>query len=582
MPDGSFPTVEDLANPATREILLKQHGLTVSLKPADTALKLLVGPESCRIALVATRKNQFSEIDIEANGAVIDNVWHPVRPADKDQTIVWLNTNGFKLGPCAFADVMALRSKESQAPCQVFYVQDGKESTREVSLDGLITNATPYPYQVKGINYLTFMKRSGVGCVLADEMGLGKTLQIIGFLLLQKGSAGKSIVIAPATLVENWRRELSKFAPSLKVIFRTAGRRDFELNAFDDCECVVTSYDTAVTDIGFLSRFDWENVILDEAQYIKNPNANRTKSVKRLRRKFSVAVSGTPFENHLTDTWSLTDFVFEGYLGRLREFEARFAETLEDAETLSWVLEPLILRRLVKDVAKDLPERIDIPVFFDPPQMLVQAQDEILARVKATGNMLPEIQNLRTLAAHANEQAKLSASPKFEYLKNAIWEILSRNEKALIFTSFNNVSQELSEWLQTGWATSYVNAINGSTKMKLRQTIIDEFTNAKNGVLVLNPQAAGVGLNITAASHVFHFNPEWNPSLTEQASKRAHRNGQKLPVTVHYMFYSRTIEELVASSQEFKLAIGKALVPGVLLPLSEKAAIKRLTEWGKS
>jgi SNF2 family DNA or RNA helicase len=200
---------------------------------------------------------------------------------------------------------------------------------------------------------------------------------------------------------------------------------------------------------------------------------------------------------------------------------------------------------------------------------------------KPGGSLLAQIQNLRTLSSHANkDDGSFENSPKFTYLKDLLWEVLSSGEKALVFTSFNLTAERLAKWLAAGWPDIYINSINGSTPVDDRQKIVDEFSEFGRGVLILNPQAAGVGLNITAANHVVHFNPEWNPALTEQASKRAHRNGQTRPVTVHYLFYTQTVEELVASSQDMKRAIGKALVPGVLLPLSESDVIKRLISWG--
>lgn len=570
-------TQEQILEPKMQGKIREELGLKISRFPLALSIAVHLEGNRAGLSIRGSHKGLETEVNSEGCGEILGDAWHPIRSPELVEIQGWLKDQGINAKNFTFSDGLKLRTKKSECPVPLTF--NLNFSDKPLSLESKIQNVVPYKYQFQGIAYLKYMSKSGVGCVLADEMGLGKTLQVIGYLTEKHpGAAAPSLVIAPATLLENWRREFEKFAPQLQVVIRRSGSRSYEIDQFDGLDVVVTSYDTMAADIGLLSRFEWGTLVLDEAQYIKNPNAKRTIFAKRLSRDFSIAVTGTPFENHLTDTWSLIDFAYPGYLTSLKEFTLKYSETVEDAEGLSWVVEPLVLRRLVADVAKDLPERIDIPVFLEPESELITRQNEIFDEVrKPGGNLLAQIQNLRTLAAHATlDELSFRKSAKFEYLKDILLEIFTRSEKVLIFCSFNLTAERIREWLEDFWPGHFTRIINGTTPVEERQTIIDQFSRAENGVLVLNPQAAGVGLNITAANHVIHFNPEWNPALTEQASKRAHRNGQIRPVAVHYLFYTRTIEEIVASSQDLKRAIGKALVPGVLLPLSEKEAIKRL------
>ena len=578
---GDLLSQAEILVPENIAFIRETFGIKISRLPLNLAVSVSLKDSRAELVILGEIGQKSFAISQNQQGLVVDDSWHPIRPGDMVEMDKWLGSLGLKTGACSFADSMKLRSHVGDTPFPVsFRVLD---ETHPENIFFNLHNVTPYPYQIEGIQYLQNMSKTGVGCVLADEMGLGKTLQVIAYLAGAKDEDNKpALVVAPATLLENWRRELAKFAPQLRVMVRKSGSRSFELNQFDEFDVVVTSYDTMTADIGLLSRVSWSTIVLDEAQYVKNPTARRTSYAKRIPRKYAIAITGTPFENHLSDTWSLVDFVFPGYLGSLRDFNALYSESVSDAEQLSWVIEPLILRRLVADVAADLPERIDIPVFLEPTSEMLTAQSILLGEArKPGGSLLAQIQNLRTLSSHANKNdGSFETSPKFTYLRDLLWEVISSGEKALVFTSFNLTAERLATWLLAGWPDVYINSINGSTPVDDRQKIVDTFTEVGRGVLILNPQAAGVGLNITAANHVVHFNPEWNPALTEQASKRAHRNGQTRPVTVHYLFYTQTIEELVASSQDLKRAIGKALVPGVLLPLSEGEVIERLLNWG--
>jgi len=225
-----------------------------------------------------------------------------------------------------------------------------------------LINARLYPYQIQGYRWLSAMANEGLGGILGDEMGLGKTLQVITLLVAEKPRfPSPSLVVCPATLLENWRRELARFAPHLAVLVHRGAERTGSVTPFAAADVVVTSYDMVVRDQVLLTAVRWDCVVLDEAQAIKNPDAQRTVAAKSIPRRVSIAVTGTPVENRLEDLWSISDFVLPGMLGTRKEFLARFDDTATDAQRLGPLVSPILLRRLVSEVARDLPPRIDIP-----------------------------------------------------------------------------------------------------------------------------------------------------------------------------------------------------------------------------
>lgn len=433
--------------------------------------------------------------------------------------------------------------------------------------------ATPYPYQHTGIRWLGFLARNGVGCILADEMGLGKTLQIIA-TLLSESDAGRrpNLVICPATLLENWRRELARFAPALDVRVHAGSRRTGRASELGATRIVVASYDTVAGDISLFRTIGWNLVVLDEAQAIRNPEARRTVRCKELPRRAGIAVTGTPVENRLLDLWSITDFAVPGYLGTRRDFERAHADTEEGARELEPLVSALMLRRRLRDVAQDLPARIDVPVPLVLDEVSANAYEEIREEVLRTHPRAAELTaliRLRLFCTHpwaadkfTDVRDPIACSPKLERCLQIIEEIAATGEKALIFTSFNESADLLERAIGShlGIPTAQ---INGSVPVTSRQPLVDSFAAISgSAVLVLNPKAAGTGLNITAANHVIHYNLEWNPAVEDQASARSHRRGQSLPVTVHRLFYVDTVEEVIAERMARKRALADAAVVG--------------------
>ena len=435
------------------------------------------------------------------------------------------------------------------------FVKSNEGLEKECHLEKL--HATLYQYQKEGLSWLSFMYDNQCGCILGDEMGLGKTLQIIALMGYIKNTKTKPhiLVIAPVSLLENWRREIEKFYPSLKVLVHHGQDRTGYYGNILDYDVILISYANVASDLSMLNMIQWDLVAVDEAQKIKNPYAQRTKAIKSLQRSMAIAITGTPFENHMSDLWSLIDFVIPGYLGTISQFESNFDDNASSATIIEQFLSPIMLRRKVLDVAKDLPKRIDIPL------PIIMTSDEAkyydLEREKVSKNELKSmklqtIQGLRMFCTHplvynkdvvCDDPCKLSN--KYSQLCDIIENIVSQDEKALIFTSFNTMSDILLDDLSKRFNIP-VNAINGKTPVEERQNIIDEFSeHMGSAVLVLNPNAAGAGLNITAANHVIHYNLEWNPAVEDQASARSYRRGQNKTVFIYRLFYADTIEEII-------------------------------------
>ena len=430
-----------------------------------------------------------------------------------------------------------------------------------------------YHYQERGVAWLVFMYVQRLGGLLADEMGLGKSVQIVCLILeAKRRDAGRSLVISPATLLENWRREFAKFAPSLRVLIHRGSHRAGLAAGLAGYDVVITSFDTAVSDVSLLGPLDWNVVVVDEAQGIKNPDARRTACLKRIQRGFAVAVTGTPVENSLRDLWSLMDFAVPSFLGTLSEFEHDHPDSQDGAALVEPRVSPLILRRRVADVATDLPERIDVPVALEMDARGAAAYEAIReATVKQYGRVanLVAITSLRQFCAHpwaADSLREISdpldCSPKLRRAYEIMEEVAACGQKALIFCAFSEIIDLVLRVITRGLGIAGW-TLDGRTPVSDRQNIVDKFS-ALDGaaVMVMNPRAAGVGLNITAAMHVIHYTPEWTPALEYQASARAHRRGQTQIVRVYRLFYTDTVEAVMDDRMAAKRQLAETAVVG--------------------
>ncbi|WP_344135263.1 DEAD/DEAH box helicase [Pedococcus bigeumensis] len=408
-----------------------------------------------------------------------------------------------------------------------------------------------YPYQQTGADFLASMADRGVGVLLADQMGLGKTLQAIALLLDQRED-GPALVVGPASLLRNWCREFRLCAPDISVLNHSGPLRTGIAQGLSGYDVVLTSYDTLINDLSFLGTIEWNVVVLDEAQSIRNPDTARAEAVKSLNRRISLALTGTPVENRLLDLWSIAEFVIPPLLGNRAAFEDAFPDELDRAHEVGRIVAPVTLRRLVADVAKDLPDLIQIETAFELAPADRIRYDHVLA---TAAGPLAATTALRVVCAHADGFSWTGAgrSPKAEHALRLIAEAFEEAQKALVFASFQTTLDCLFDAVQAEHPGAFLGVIDGRTPADARQSIIDLFSSFEGpGALFMNPQAAGVGLNITAANHVIHFNPEWNPALTSQATARAYRRKQDLPVTVHHLFYESSVEEDALNRADWK------------------------------
>ncbi|MCF6311010.1 MAG: DEAD/DEAH box helicase [Verrucomicrobiales bacterium] len=451
------------------------------------------------------------------------------------------------------------------------------------------------PYQQVGRDWLYFLSGLGLGACLADDMGLGKTVQVISLLLTikeKKRSSGKpSLLVLPASLLANWKAEIEKFAPSLKTRFIHSSEMDrsslaaMERNprlAFEGIDVVLTTYGMLAR-IKCLLEVEWDLVILDEAQAIKNPGSRQTKLVKQLKARSRIALTGTPVENRLSDLWSLFDFLSPGLLGSVTKFK-QFVKGLEKREhdqysPLRKLITPYILRRLKTDksIISDLPDKTEVKAYcgLAKSQAALYSQSvkeleralENLDGIKRRGQVLAFLMRFKQICNHPSQflgdgDYQSGDSGKFIRLKEICEEIASRQEKVLVFTQFREMTGPLADRLAEIFGREGL-VLHGGTPVKKRRLLVDAFQE-ENGppFFVLSIKAGGTGLNLTAASHVIHFDRWWNPAVENQATDRAFRIGQKNNVLVHKFICQGTIEEKIDALLEDKAGLAEDLLEG--------------------
>lgn len=435
-------------------------------------------------------------------------------------------------------------------------------------------NVEPYPYQARGIDWLVTNQKMGrLGLLLCDVMGLGKTLQAIG-LLSTNVLEGKSqnLVICPGTLVENWNREIARFAPHLKKTAHFGAWRAGTVRRLTGFDIVITSYDVLLHDRALLESIQWNIVVLDEAQSIKNPNAIRTQRAKNLPRKFGLAISGTPLENRLLDLWSLTDFADPTVFGSRQTFDRMFGDDVESAIAIREKVKPVMLRRNLDEIEHQLPEKtvIEHPLIW--PETLVDVYENVrlnaFEEFAAAGGFVA-ILRLRQLTTHPllldiGPSDPTVLSPKYKLVTEILKELFDNGEKALIFCSFTAMTDLFLEDFSNRFDDVLIGALDGRVKMEDRAGLVDLFNAHEGpGVLVCNPTVAGAGLNITGANHVIHYNLEWNPAKEDQATFRVFRNGQLRKTFIHRLAYAETIDQVIDERLNRKRTLSDLSVDGV-------------------
>uniref|UniRef100_A0A486XPP9 Helicase, SNF2/RAD54 family n=1 Tax=Rheinheimera sp. BAL341 TaxID=1708203 RepID=A0A486XPP9_9GAMM len=447
-------------------------------------------------------------------------------------------------------------------------------------------NAKLYPYQDHGVAWLNEALDTIGGAILADEMGLGKTLQIIALLLIKKPTPeSPALIVCPTSLIANWSREISKFAPTLThIVHRGCDRSGYYKNLMIS-DIVITTYDTLVNDITLFRSIDWHFVICDEAQALKNPNSKRRIALSTITRRYLIPVTGTPVENSLMDLCSLADLAIPSVLGSQETFSENYPDTECGARDLSSITDIFVLKRQVKDVADDLPPRtdVDIPIELDPHSIAEyeRIRAETINEYGSAGQLVA-VGQLALYCAHPwlrakkfhsedwDEQVEIQPdlrfelmTPKMELCIQLLKEAARNHKKVLIFAAYNCCGDLIKRAAsENRLSVNYWDAINGSTPQQERQSIIDRFTSVEGpAVLVLNPKAAGAGLNITAATMVIHYTQNWNPALEMQASARSHRRGQTHPVTIYRLYFEGTVEATMIERCLWKRELGEGAIP---------------------
>jgi len=452
------------------------------------------------------------------------------------------------------------------------------------------------PYQVKGVSWLAYLNKFGLGACLADDMGLGKTIELIALLLHERSGTGKrgkkfslapTLLICPMSVVGNWQKEVERFAPSLKVMVhhgadRLTGKK-FSSEAKKN-DLVISTYALAHRDEDALSAVHWQHVVLDEAQNIKNPAAKQTQAIKKLESAHRIALTGTPVENRLSELWSIMDFLNPGYLKSAQHFRTNFALPIEKyrkkerAEMLRNIIQPFVLRRVKTDpkVIKDLPEKMEMNVYYNLTREQASLYEavvmEMLDRIENSegierkGLVLATLMKLKQICNHPalflqDGSILEGRSGKLARLEEMLEEVLAAGDKALIFTQFAGMGAMLRHYLQEKMLCETL-FLHGGTAKKQRDAMIRRFQNDPHGppLFVLSLKAGGFGLNLTAANHVFHFDRWWNPAVENQATDRVFRIGQKKNVQVHKFVCIGTLEERIDQMIEQKKELADSII----------------------
>jgi non-specific serine/threonine protein kinase len=484
------------------------------------------------------------------------------------------------------------------------------------ALPGPELQAQLRPYQQDGVQWLWFLNRLELGGCLADDMGLGKTVQVLALLLMAKraGDPGPHLLVVPASLIGNWQAEIARFAPSLRLLIAhpsalpTKVLATLDVGQLADIDVVITSYGSLIR-LPWLQETRWSIVVLDEAQAIKNPAARQSRAVKALKSRVRFALTGTPVENRLGDLWSLFDFICPGLLGNNKAF-GRFVRQLEQHEgpaptstqthapdyaPLRKLVQPYILRRLKSDksIIADLPDKTEVKAYCTLSRLqlaLYQDAAQALARqiadvdgIARRGLVLAFLMRFKQICNHPSQWlGDGSYAPedggKFARLREITEEIAARQQKVLVFTQFQEMTGPLAAFLEGVFGRPGC-VLHGGIPVKARKALVDQFQQEQGPpFFVLSIKAGGTGLNLTAASHVIHFDRWWNPAVENQATDRAYRIGQKRNVLVHKFICRGTIEEKIDRLIEAKMGMSNEILTGggetLLTEMSNEALLQ--------
>jgi superfamily II DNA or RNA helicase len=555
-----------VAAPLQPQIRIEGSQLDISFQTNDATEPEAQVRSAQPEAVLRAWQDGASLVQLEGGG------WAPL-PAD------WLDRFGHRI-----SDLLAARDEKGEiARCALPELADVCEDLGEPvppaltelrnllkSFEGTPTyelppdlDATLRSYQTRGVDWLCMLRDAGLGALLADDMGLGKTLQALCAL------RGRTLVVAPTSVLYNWQRESARFRPGLRCGLFHGPRRTLD----PENDVTVTSYAILRLDVDRLAAEDWDTVILDEAQAIKNPDSQVAKAAYRLPARFRMTLSGTPVENRLDELWSQFNFINRGLLGSRKDFESRVSKPVaagdaDAAARLRARIRPFVLRRLKHEVAPELPPRTDVVLRATLRRSERDAYDAVRAstvravveQLNAGAGVMAALEALLRLRQAACHTALLpgqsaATSSKIELLLEWVDEAIAEDHKMLIFSQWTSLLDLVEPHLQA--ADFGFIRIDGSTRN--RGDVVDRFQSADGPpILLASLKAGGIGLNLTAADHVFILDPWWNPFAEDQAADRAHRIGQDRPVSVYRLVAEDTVEERVLALQERKRAIANA------------------------
>ena len=467
--------------------------------------------------------------------------------------------------------------------------------------------ATLRDYQMRGLTWLDQMTTLGLGGCLADDMGLGKTITLIALHLHRQANtatARPTLVVCPTSLLANWEREIERFAPGTPVRRFHGAERD--LDNLGDAEFVLTTYGTLRVDTVRIGEIHWGLLAADEAQHVKNPYSNTAKALRKIGSQARIALTGTPVENNLSELWALLDWTTPGLLGTLPAFRSRYAKTVESdhdpqtTERLAALVRPFLLRRRKSDpgIAPELPPKTEtdhpVPLTREQAALYEAFVREMMAKIQHSigierrGLVLKLLTALKQICNHPSQYLKENAdqplsgrSGKLELLDELLDTIIAEDNAVLVFSQYVAMNRLLERHLATrGIATRF---LHGQTPVKKREEMVQRFQDGEVPVFLLSLKAAGVGLNLTRAGHVIHYDRWWNPAVEEQATDRAYRIGQTQPVQVHRLITEGTVEDRIAATLKEKRDLADAVLTGGEAALTElsDAELAELVQLGR-
>ena len=558
----------------------------------ESELKQILGSSDGLVLL----RGKWVEVDLEKLGEALKH-WKLVERQARDGGISFFEGMRLLAGIGPGAEIVSDQPEAAQEWAGISAGRDLEALLRELREPKAGPDAVPpglhgelRPYQKSGVHWMRFLTGLGLGGCLADDMGLGKTVQVIALLLHLRGQTKHfpSLLVVPASLIANWKAEIDRFSPSLSVLIAHPSEGVMEgRDAVDGCDLVITTY-TMLTRLEWLRQREWRLVILDEAQAIRNSGTRQSRAAKEVRAQGRIALTGTPVENRLSDLWSIFDFLNPGLLGGAQAFGRFVKQMASEAATtgganpyraLRSLVQPYMLRRLKTDerVIADLPEKTEVHAFCglsrQQAALYEQAVRELATAIQQAdgiqrrGIVLAFLMRLKQICNHPSQwtgdnRYDPEQSGKFQRLREICEELAERQEKALVFTQFRTITAPLADFLSRVFGRPGL-VLHGETAVGRRRELVEAFQRDDGPpFFVLSLKAGGTGLNLTAASHVVHFDRWWNPAVENQATDRAFRIGQKRNVLVHKFVCRGTMEDKIDELIAQKTGLARDLLDG--------------------